>query len=407
MNDHLFNFPNKEERNDFYIALIVIAFFGWLFFHFIYYENKMIPESTASLDPITSAIVVLDEDRDGIPDDEDKCPQLAGIAANSGCPADEDGDGIYDKFDLCPTKKGSESNSGCPEDKDTDGDGFPDKDDKCPELVGDDYGCPPDADGDGIPNAKDKCPRNAGSADNNGCPPDTDADGVFDEEDACPELAGLKENNGCPADADGDGVYDEDDKCPNLVGTKADAGCPADRDKDGIYDKDDKCPQVAGIAANNGCPEMKDADGDGVEDAVDKCPNKPGDKANNGCPEIKIDKADKAVIEKAVKSVAFLPASPNLTVYSQNLLKKVADLLKKYPDYKLLISGHTDSIGTEAGNLKLSKARAKTCADFLTKRGISPSRLSHDGYGESQPVADNNTSAGRLKNRRVEFKLQY
>ena len=158
---------------------------------------------------------------------------------------------------------------------------------------------------------------------------------------------------------------------------------------------------------NKGCPEVKDADGDGIVDAEDKCPNKPGIKANNGCPEIKITKADKAVIEKAVKSVAFLPASSNLTPYSQNILKQVADLLKKYPDYKLVISGHTDSQGGEAGNLELSKARAKTCAEYLTNRGIDSSRLSHNGYGESKPVADNNTPAGRLQNRRVEFKLQY
>jgi outer membrane protein OmpA-like peptidoglycan-associated protein len=66
-----------------------------------------------------------------------------------------------------------------------------------------------------------------------------------------------------------------------------------------------------------------------------------------------------------------------------------------------LIEGHTDSIGTEAYNLALSDRRAKAVFDYLTSRGVSPDRLKSKGFGESQPVAPNDTAEGRQLNRRV------
>jgi len=405
MANNLFDFENIKERNDFFISLAVIAFFGWLLFHFIYCENVMQMEELPTLQAEVAPIVIADMDGDGIADEEDNCPRLSGIAENNGCPADSDQDGIYDEDDACPNLAGTAVYNGCPPDGDRDGDGFSDKNDRCPDIAGDDKGCPPDADGDGIANDKDKCPEDYGLATNDGCPLDADGDGIFDKKDKCPNLAGIAENNGCPADGDGDGIYDQDDKCPQLAGIADNNGCPADGDGDGVYDKDDKCPNLAGTTSNNGCPA--DSDGDGVYDKDDKCPNKAGDAANNGCPEIKVEEAEKKVIETAIKSVAFLPNSPNLTIYSQGLLKKVADILKKYPDYKLRISGHTDSIGGDESNLKLSQARANTCRQFLINQGIGEGRLSSEGYGESKPIDNNNTVAGRKKNRRVEFELHY
>jgi len=140
---------------------------------------------------------------------------------------------------------------------DTDGDGIYDQDDACPEEAGLEIfnGCP-DSDNDGIQDSKDDCPNTAGLAEFNGCP-DADGDGVMDKDDKCPAVAGLKNLMGCP-DADGDGVADADDKCPNESGPVANNGCPwADTDGDGILDKDDKCPSEAGTAANDGCPEVK------------------------------------------------------------------------------------------------------------------------------------------------------
>ncbi|MBO6879392.1 OmpA family protein [Winogradskyella sp.] len=140
---------------------------------------------------------------------------------------------------------------------DTDNDGIYDQDDACPEEAGLEIfnGCP-DSDNDGIQDSKDDCPNTAGLAEFNGCP-DGDGDGVMDKDDKCPTVAGLKSLMGCP-DADGDGVADGDDNCPNEAGPAANNGCPwPDTDGDGILDKDDKCPNEAGTAANNGCPEVK------------------------------------------------------------------------------------------------------------------------------------------------------
>ena len=140
--------------------------------------------------------------------------------------------------------------------KDTDGDGIVDDKDECPEVAGPKElnGCP-DTDGDGIPDKNDACPEVAGPKELNGCP-DTDGDGIVDKDDECPEVAGPRELNGCP-DTDGDGVADKDDKCPEVAGPKENAGCPwPDTDGDGVLDKDDECPEVAGPTSNKGCPEV-------------------------------------------------------------------------------------------------------------------------------------------------------
>lgn len=143
--------------------------------------------------------VVLDRDGDGVADNADLCPDVAGPASLQGCP-DRDGDGIADKDDACPDAKGAAALNGCP---DSDGDGIADKDDKCPTQAGlaRYQGCPiPDTDKDGINDEEDKCPTVAGVARYQGCPvPDTDGDGINDEEDKCPNLAGVRENQGCPA----------------------------------------------------------------------------------------------------------------------------------------------------------------------------------------------------------------
>jgi outer membrane protein OmpA-like peptidoglycan-associated protein len=72
---------------------------------------------------------------------------------------------------------------------------------------------------------------------------------------------------------------------------------------------------------------------------------------------------------------------------------------------KIEISGHTDNSGSPVINAKLSTDRAKAVVDYLVKKGIDQSRLSHQGYGSDQPIADNATAAGKAKNRRVEFKV--
>lgn len=112
---------------------------------------------------------------------------------------DRDKDGVADNADRCPTLAGSSFTEGCP---DRDDDGIADQNDKCPELAGTKkyQGCPvPDTDGDGINDEADTCPTTAGEVEFNGCPvPDMDGDGLNDREDRCPTEAGDRKNNGCP-----------------------------------------------------------------------------------------------------------------------------------------------------------------------------------------------------------------
>jgi OOP family OmpA-OmpF porin len=290
---------------------------------------------------------------------------------------------------------------------DTDGDGIADNADDCPSVKGlaQFAGCP-DSDGDGIKDSSDNCPNQAGPASNNGCPlpTDSDGDGVVDDKDRCPNEAGPASNNGCPLpkDSDGDGVIDANDNCPNEAGPASNNGCPLpkDSDGDGVIDANDKCPNTKGLPQFAGCP---DTDGDGIEDARDKCPSTAGPASNNGCPEIKQE--DKEVLTFATKNVEFETGKSVLTADSKAILDKVAEILTRYPDYSLRISGHTDNVGSQASNQTLSENRAKACFDYLASKGVASARMTHAGFGPTRPVADNKTAAGRQQNRRVEFDI--
>jgi outer membrane protein W/outer membrane protein OmpA-like peptidoglycan-associated protein len=134
-----------------------------------------------------------------------------------------------------------------------------------------------------------------------------------------------------------------------------------------------------------------DDDGDGVCNEVDKCPNTPaGTKVDKvGCP-----------LEQTLK-VLFDFDSAELRPESITELERVVTFMNDVPFATSLIEGHTDSIGTEAYNLKLSDRRAKAVYDYLTSRGVDPARLSSIGHGEAKPIADNATAEGRQLNRRV------
>jgi len=233
-------------------------------------------------------------------------------------------------------------------------------------------------------------------------PKDRDGDGVLDVDDKCPDVAGLASLQGCP-DRDGDGIADADDKCPDVPGVARYQGCPIpDTDKDGINDEVDKCPTVPGIARYQGCP-IPDTDGDGVNDEEDKCINEKGPASNFGCPVINEEIIKK--VNRAAQNVFFATASSKLLAKSYNPLNTVVSILNENPTYKVQIDGHTDSQGKDEYNQTLSDSRAASVKAYLASKGIAESRLSSAGYGETKPVADNNTAAGRAKNRRVEMTL--
>ena len=134
-----------------------------------------------------------------------------------------------------------------------------------------------------------------------------------------------------------------------------------------------------------------DGDGDGVCDDADKCPNTPaGAKVDKvGCP-----------LEQTLK-VLFDFDSAELRPESITELERVVTFMNDVPFATSLIEGHTDSVGSDAYNLKLSDRRAKSVYDYLTSRGVDPARLSSIGHGEAKPIADNATAEGRQLNRRV------
>ncbi len=88
---------------------------------------------------------------------------------------------------------------------------------------------------------------------------------------------------------------------------------------------------------------------------------------------------------------------------SEAELDKLVDILSDYPHLKIEISGHTDNVGSDDYNQKLSESRAKSVVDYLIDEDVSADRLSFRGYGSSQPISSNSTDAGRAKNRRVTF----
>jgi len=290
--------------------------------------------------------------------------------------------------------------------KDADGDHVVDRKDKCPDtpagVAVDKSGCPLDRDKDGVADYLDECPDVAGTSQTKGCP-DKDGDAIADKDDRCPDVSGPSALKGCP-DADLDGVPDIDDKCASTTaGYKVDAaGCPLDNDKDGVVNEEDQCPDSSGTAALHGCP---DTDGDGVADKDDHCPNAPGLLANKGCPEIA--KEDVKKITQIASKIYFETNSDKIKTTSKIRLDELIDLLKKYDSANLSIEGHTDDKGDDKFNLTLSQKRADAVKKYLLGKGIAESRLTAIGYGETKPIADNKTSMGRTKNRRVELHAAY
>ncbi len=256
-----------------------------------------------------------------------------------------------------------------------------------------------DSDRDGVYDQYDDCPSQPGLPAFNGCP-DNDGDGVVNSKDACPDVAGLIEFGGCP-DSDGDGIPDTQDACVNEAGSSEMNGCP-DSDGDGVANNVDACSSVAGPAANNGCP-WPDSDGDGVLDKDDKCPNTAGVSSNNGCPE-----PTKEIMERLNAVGAMIPFQLNraeLGAEVKGLLGEVLGIMNNYSKTSFMIEGHTDSSGPKSFNQKLSELRAMSVKEYLVENGITSSRLSTVGYGEDKPMVSNSTRQGRIKNRRVEFKV--
>jgi outer membrane protein OmpA-like peptidoglycan-associated protein len=288
------------------------------------------------------APLVTDRDREGIDDDDDKCPKTA-----------EDMDGFEDL-------------DGCPED-DNDDDNVKDDADRCPLVAEDVDGF---EDGDGCPDA------------------DNDGDGIRDEADICPGVAedadGIKDGDGCPeGDDDDDGIPDDIDRCPGAAEDKdglADTdGCPEDDvDADGLKDQDDRCPTEAEVFN-----DVDDADG---------CPDEGRTLA--------FVEGDAVVI---TEKIFFDVNRARIKTRSQPVLNAVAAILRAHADLKVSIEGHTDDQGGGDWNRKLSQLRSERVRDYLIKKGIGADRLEAKGFGSDRPLVRGTDEAARDRNRRVEF----
>ena len=337
--------------------------------------------------PMGAAARNRDEDGDGILDADDKCVGTAedvdGYQDEDGCPdPDNDNDSILDGADKCPIEA-------------EDFDGFEDED-GCADL---------DNDGDGLPDTQDECPMKPGGEASKGCPTmDEDGDGILDAEDVCPKIAedmdGFEDKDGCPEpDNDQDKILDADDRCPND---------PEDVDK---FEDEDGCPDP-------------DNDNDGVADAVDKCPNDAevynGKDDEDGCPDEGaklITLEDKRI--RILEKVFFDMGKATISKKSYKILDVVSTVLVNNKSItKIRIEGHTDDVGEDDSNLKLSTERAESVKNYLVSKGVDASRLEVKGFGETAPLCADleelrkNRRKNRKKikncrrdNRRIEFNV--
>lgn len=173
-----------------------------------------------------------------------------------------------------------------------------------------------------------------------------------------------------------------------------------DSDQDGVFDSADLCPDTAAGAAvyGNGCPIQTDKDRDGVFDAQDACPETPaGTKVDaRGCPAVVLPEPEMTFY------LEYLPNEADIRNDFAAEMQKMADFIKANPGKRFVIEGHTDSVSSDAANMKLSLLRAEKIKAYLAeKMGIPASLLEARGFGESNPVADNSTQEGRQQNRRV------
>ncbi|MEO5622444.1 MAG: OmpA family protein [Dokdonella sp.] len=155
-----------------------------------------------------------------------------------------------------------------------------------------------------------------------------------------------------------------------------------DDDHDGVNNCDDKCPDTAAgtIVGPDGCPQKVVIDLRGVN--------------------FKFDRPKRG--EHNIEPTLQVPTSDSIAILDQAI-----DALKRYPEIKVELDGHTDSIGTDAYNQKLSERRAQIVSDYLTSHGIDSSRITAvKGFGETQPIDTNATKEGRARNRRTELKVE-
>lgn len=260
--------------------------------------------------------------------------------------------------------------------------------------------------------------------------PDRDFDGKVDSRDECPDepenYNDIDDDDGCPeGDRDNDGIPDVVDRCPdqpeNRNGYQDSDGCPDRKPVTKVCEDADENDEPDDNAKKEPCIERKavplapkpvnlDADRDGVPIPEDKCPDEPetinGIEDEDGCPDegegatVFVSKQEIRILQK----INFETGSAKIKPESFSILDQVAQQLRGHTEVlKMRIEGHTDSVGADLYNLRLSQARAESVMTYLVNKGVAAERLVPVGYGESKPIASNNSDFGKAQNRRVQF----
>lgn len=232
-------------------------------------------------------------------------------------------------------------------------------------------------------------------------PTDRDGDGIADAVDACPDEA---------EDLDG---YEDSDGCP-------DGGAPgalvfdSDEDSEDESSDEEDCPEIPtgsnAMLGPDGCPVL-DSDLDGIPDSQDKCPLEKetinGFEDDDGCPDEGGDDLTEYIAHVRIDvkaTITFETGKSTIKNESHAILNQVALQILQHPEVrKVRIEGHTDSVGNEDDNLYLSQDRADSVRRYLVSRGVAKDRVVATGFGETRPIANNDTVDGRARNRRVEF----
>ena len=182
-------------------------------------------------------------------------------------------------------------------------------------------------------------------------------------------------------------------------------------DTNGTHNTLDAPPDDPAIASDDSAdperPLPPDRDFDGIPDTEDACPDVPGpshaDPKKHGCPKVVITTCCHLTIYERVE---FDTGKATIRAESHPILDAVLDILLRYPEIELVsIEGHTDSSEVPARSMRLSEDRAAAVTAWLIAKGIDPSRLTWQGFGNTKPIDSNMTEAGRQNNRRVDFQI--
>jgi outer membrane protein OmpA-like peptidoglycan-associated protein len=299
-----------------------------------------------------------DDDMDGLTNREEK--ELGTDPKNP----DTDGDGLKD---------GEEVNKYMtnPLNRDTDGDGLTDGDEVMKHKTDPNKA---DTDGDGLKDGEEVTKYMT-----NPLKVDTDGDGLFDGDEVM-----KHKTDPLKADTDGDGLTDNDE-----VKIHKTDPLNTDSDGDGLSDGEE-------INVHSTNPLNVDTDGGSVNDFVEV-----GRGTNPRDPEDDVVKINVPIV---LEGITFATNKADITPESEVILMQALKTLQTYPEIFVEISGHTDNVGSNSSNQKLSQRRADSVKGWLVAKGIPADRITAVGYGEESPRVANDTPENKRLNRRIEFK---